>query len=402
MRCSSSRILTALGLVLAAVAVPAAGAAGRETGSVVVRLVTDPSPAGTSWSYSGLGVSFRLGSAGSQRVVQGLQPGTYSVLEAAVVAGAPRTLTGIACSDPSKDTRVDLGGSAATVALAAGETVTCTFTHRALGPRPAASAVQLARRFAPLLHLASGERYRPLRLEDYLARSVLRTGSPPSGAISQSRPTLFSLPTTPAASYLDVRDAQPNANPALYPAIEQQLESAHPRPTVYWHLARQPSTGRVAIEYWFLYLYNDFYDKHEADWEGVTVFLDGDAPIGVSYSQHQGRKWAAWSPAGASSTPSVYVARGSHADYPAPGRYSIRVCWTLHGPHCAPVRSVDDARGNGTALGPSAYDLHELGGTGYTGSWGSGNYVLGLGLTKDRIVDPRRRSDYSNPFAAIP
>jgi len=96
------------------------------------------------------------------------------------------------------------------------------------------------------------------------------------------------------------------------------------------------------------------------------------------------------------------VARGSHADYPAPGRYSIRVCWTLHGRHCAPVRSVDDARGTGTALGPSAYDLHELGGTGYTGSWGSGNYVLGLGLTKDRIVDPRRRSDYSNPFAAIP
>jgi len=399
---SSSRILTALGLVLAAVAVPAAGAAGRETGSVVVRLVTDPSPAGTSWSYSGLGASFRLGSAGSQRVVQGLQPGTYSVLEAAVVAGAPRTLTGIACSDPSKDTKVDLGGSAATVALAPGETVTCTFTHRALGPRPAASAVQLARRFAPLLRLASGERYRPLRLEDYLTRSVLRTGSPPSGAISQSKPTLFSLPTTPAASYLDVRDAQPNANSALYPAIEQQLESAHPRPTVYWHLARQPSTGRVAIEYWFLYLYNDFYDKHEADWEGVTVFLDGDAPIGVSYSQHQGRKWAAWSPAGASSTPSVYVARGSHADYPAPGRYSIRVCWTLHGRHCAPVRSVDDARGTGTALGPSAYDLHELGGTGYTGSWGSGNYVLGLGLTKDRIVDPRRRSDYSNPFAAIP
>jgi len=73
---SSSRILTALGLVLAAVAVPAAGAAGRETGSVVVRLVTDPSPAGTSWSYSGLGASFRLGSAGSQRIVQGLQPGT--------------------------------------------------------------------------------------------------------------------------------------------------------------------------------------------------------------------------------------------------------------------------------------------------------------------------------------
>jgi hypothetical protein len=28
--------------------------------------------------------------------------------------------------------------------------------------------------------------------------------------------------------------------------------------------------------------------------------------------------------------------------------------------------------------------------------------VLGIGLTRDRIVDPRRRSDYSNPFTAVP
>ena len=27
---------------------------------------------------------------------------------------------------------------------------------------------------------------------------------------------------------------------------------------------------------------------------------------------------------------------------------------------------------------------------------------LGIGLTKDRVSDPRRRSDYSDPFAAIP
>ena len=76
--------------------------------------------------------------------------------------------------------------------------------------------------------------------------------------------------------------------------------------------------------------------------------------------------------------------------------------WTLHGRHCSPAPNLDDARGTGTAVAPSAYDLHELAGTGYTGSWGSGNYVLGIGLTKDRVSDPRRRSDYSDPFAAIP
>ena len=387
----------------AAFLVSTAGAAGLQTGSVVVRLVTDPSPPGVSWSYAGLGASFRLGVGSTQRIVSGLQPGTYRLVEAPVDTGTARTLTAIACSDPSGDTTVDLAGSAAAIAVGADETVTCTFTHRALGPRPSADAVRLARRYAPTLRFASGERYRPLRLEDYLTRSVLRAGSPPQGTISRLQPTLFSLPVTAAASYLDVRGAQPNANAALYPSIEQQLEGSRARPTIYWHLANQPATGRTAIEYWFFYLYNDFYDKHEADWEGVTVFLQNGVPIGASYSQHQGRKWTPWAAASSSgNAPSVYVARGSHANYPTPGRYAIRVCWTLHGRHCSPAPNLDDARGTGTAVAPSAYDLHELGGTGYTGSWGSGNYVLGIGLTKDRVSDPRRRSDYSDPFAAIP
>jgi hypothetical protein len=118
----------------------------------------------------------------------------------------------------------------------------------------------------------------------------------------------------------------------------------------------------------------------------------------VSYSQHQGRTWKP----GAVNKPTVYVARGSHANYPTPGQYAVRVCWTLHGRHCTPTRTRDDARGTGTVLAPSAFDLHDFGGNGYTGSWGSGNYILGVGLTKDRIGDPRRRSDYSNPFAVIP
>jgi hypothetical protein len=395
--------LLVLAALVPALSASGAGAADRATGSIIVQLVTDPSPPGVSWSYSGIGAPFRLGIGSTQRSVSGLQSGTYRLVEAAVDPGMQRTLTAIACSDPSHDTTVDLGGSAAGIALGDGETVTCTFTHRALGPRPGADALRLARRYAPVLRLATNEHYRPLRLEDYLAHSVLRAGSPPSGTITQPRPTLFSLPTTPAASYLDVRGAQPNANAALYPSIEQQVESTTPRPTVYWHVVRQASTGRVAIEYWFLYLYNDFFDKHEADWEGVTVFLQGDVPLGVSYSQHQGRQWTPWASISRSvDTPTVYVARGSHADYPKPGQYAVRVCWTLQGRHCTPTRTRDDARGTGTALAPSAYDLRDLGGTGYTGSWGSGNYILGVGLTKDRIGDPRRRSDYTNPFTVIP
>ncbi|HSX22639.1 MAG TPA: hypothetical protein VLE97_07715, partial [Gaiellaceae bacterium] len=128
------------------------------------------------------------------------------------------------------------------------------------------------------------------------------------------------------------------------------------------------------------------------------------APLGAAYSQHQGRKWIAWSAlAKTAGHPVVYVAKGSHAEYPKAGRYSIRVCWTdKYGRHCSPTPRVDSANGSGPTVASTAYDLQSFAGTGYTGSWGSGNYILGVGLTKDRITDPRRRSEYSNPFTIVP
>jgi hypothetical protein len=389
--------------VALALAAAAGGAAGASGGSIVVRLLADPAPPGVDWSYSGVGQPFRLGVSGSSKTLSGLADGTYRLVEGGTTRGQPQTLSALTCSDPSGGTTVDRTAGTADVALSSGETVTCTFVHRALGPRPAAKAAQLAARFAPLLRFTRGEAYRPIRPEDYLAKADLRRGSPPRGALSQARPTLFSLPVAATASYLDVRGAEPRPRAGGYPGIERQLETARPRATVYFHLAYQPAARRVALEYWFLYLYNDFYDKHEADWEGVTVFLKQGAPLGAAYSQHQGRKWLPWSALSRSAGhPVVYVARGSHADYAKPGRYSVRVCWTLRRRRCAPSPRVDEATGTGSTLSPSAYDLQSLGGSGYSGSWGSGNYLVGVGLTKDRISDPRRRSEYSNPFAGIP
>ena len=392
----------AAALCLAAL-VFAAGAAGGGVGSIVVRLVTDPAPAGVAWSYSGVGPVFQLHASGTSKTVSGLADGTYRLVEAGPTAGQPKTLTSLMCADPSGGTTIDVASATATIALSAGEAITCTFTHRALGPRPAASAVQLAAKYAPVLRLASAEHYHPARLEDYLTKTVLRTGSPPHGTLAQAHPTLFSLPVTSTQTYLDVRGAEPNYRPSRYPVIEQQLRSARARPTVYFHLAYQPGQGRVAIEYWLFYLYNDFYDQHEGDWEGVTVVLQNGAPLGAAYLQHQGQAWVGWSALSKSGThPVVYVARGSHADYPKAGSYSIRVCWTSrYGRQCAPSPKVDVADGRGSTLAPTSYDLQSFGGLGYSGSWGSGNYVLGMGLTKDRITDPRRRAEYTNPFAAV-
>jgi hypothetical protein len=391
-------------LLVAAAAVALAALAGSaraaDTGTVVVRLVTDPSPPGVTWTYAGAGPAFRLGTGASLQRTVTLAAGTYDLKESPT-AGGPASLTALACADPTHDTHASVAAATAELAIAAGERVTCTFTHRALGPRPAASAVALAAQFAPTLRLAATEHYTPISMADYVAHATLRTGTPPLGPTVQQRPTLFSLPVGTGASYLDLRGPQPFLHASQYRTIEQQLEQAH-RPTVYWRIAHQPSTGRIAIEYWFLYLYNDFVDRHEADWEGVTVVVDDGAPLGASFSQHQGRTWSAWPATVPDDHPVVYVAAGSHANYPAPGSYRVKVCRTLAVRRCTTSTERDSARGDGATLTASDYDLQPLGGTGFTGSWGSGSYFLGIGLTRDRVVDPRRRSDYSNPFAAVP
>jgi hypothetical protein len=387
-------------LVVLIVAVPAA-ARTAATGTIVVRVVADPPSPGLNWTYSGAGALFKLGSTATTHTSAGLKTGTHRLVET-TPAGSPPTLTALTCTDPSHDTKVDRAKAAAVVALGADETVTCTFTHRALGPRPSAAAVATAEQYAPVLHLAAAEHYRPLAMQDYVAQASLRTGTPPRGKLAQPAPTLLTLPTGTGASYLDVRGAEPYLHASRYPTVEQQLELARPRPTVYWRIARQASTGTTAIEYWFLYLYNDFADKHEADWEGVTVFVKDDSPIGSAYSQHQGRSWAPWPASATDDHPVVYVAAGSHADYPTLGSYRVKVCFTIRIKRCTTATQRDNALGDGATLTSSDYDLVALGGTGFTGSWGSGNYVLGIGLTRDRIVDPRRRSDYSNPFTAVP
>jgi hypothetical protein len=97
------------------------------------------------------------------------------------------------------------------------------------------------------------------------------------------------------------------------------------------------SDGRIWLQYWFFYFYNDFellgnafpVGLHEGDWECVQFRLDeaGAVPELAVYAQHKGGEalwWADVQKAGG--RPVVYVARGSHAAYFSRGRH-----WEGHG-----------------------------------------------------------------------
>lgn len=96
------------------------------------------------------------------------------------------------------------------------------------------------------------------------------------------------------------------------------------RDRVYGHARRDPQ-GRLWLQYWLFYYYNDFRlvgsllagGKHEGDWELVQLRLNAsEQPDLAVYSQHkeaERRPWAEVRKSG--NSPLVYVARGSHANY---------------------------------------------------------------------------------------
>jgi hypothetical protein len=143
------------------------------------------------------------------------------------------------------------------------------------------------------------------------------------------------------------------------------------RDRVHGH-ARRDDQGRLWLQYWCFYYYNDFQlagpllsgGKHEGDWELVQILLDaGEQPVQAVYAQHKGGESRPWSqvrkPASSAATPLVYVARGSHAAYFTPGSHWTGV-W------------FDNADGKGPQIDPAVVVLGDAtpGWAVWPGLWG--------------------------------
>ncbi|MEH1126160.1 hypothetical protein [Micromonospora sp. CPCC 206061] len=105
------------------------------------------------------------------------------------------------------------------------------------------------------------------------------------------------------------------------------------RPTVYAHVATDPGVpGKLALQYWFFYVFNDYNNKHEGDWEMIQLIFDASSvaaaltvdPVSVGYSQHEGAERAAWDSSASGdgklelvdgTHPVVHPAAGSHANH---------------------------------------------------------------------------------------
>ena len=192
----------------------------------------------------------------------------------------------------------------------------------------------LADRFAPALELVEqkevcgpGEPYRPIDINVILGNDTVALRGPWSGSdLVTIGPTAAELGRGLLDYHLDF-PGNPLRAGCSYELWERQI-AAGTEPTVYAHVATEPGyPGRLALQYWFFYVFNDFGNPHEGDWEMIQLDFDATSaaqalmrkPTAIGYSQHEGAERADWGDEKLNivggTHPVVYVADGSHANF---------------------------------------------------------------------------------------
>ncbi|NIM94956.1 MAG: PrsW family intramembrane metalloprotease [Anaerolineales bacterium] len=187
--------------------------------------------------------------------------------------------------------------------------------------------LELAIRFAPVLYFHPAELFRPQSVDVIVETARLRQYRP-------IWPDINILPQVSIPDLVNYKDANfsldvwlgdegssdyknYSAHRAYYRSILSP-EAGGPQILAYAHVERDENPYVITIQYWLFYYYNDWFNKHEGDWEMVQVILTkGGDPQWVVLSQHHGGTRRPWNRTKIEmeTHPAVYVALGSHANY---------------------------------------------------------------------------------------
>ena len=277
--------------------------------------------------------------------------------------------------------------------------------------QPDDAAQQLAERFAPVIMLKEQDQECDSQGEPYAPASVEIVLDNPEIALRQvggGNPTVMRGPGAGdllglgEGFYLDFPGSSLEPGCIYQRDFEKYTEAL--APTVYAHVVQQPDVGdRVFVQYWIYWYYNDWNNKHESDWEGITVVFEATSveqalasgPIAVGYSQHEGGERADWDDDKLSregDRPVVYSSAGSHASYFQEAIYLGR--GASEGFGCDDTTGPSERVDPEVVLLPDAVDdpSDPLAWVSYEGRWGERQNGAFNGPTgpsvKDRWLEP--------------
>ena len=199
---------------------------------------------------------------------------------------------------------------------------------------------QLAERYAPVLRLraqeepcGTGEPYEPIDVDALMGNDEVALRGPwdPVNLIRVA-PTAADLSRGLPGYHLDFPGDALDPG-CVYEQFSDRLAGST-QPTAYARVATEGGhQGKLAVQYWFFYVYNDYNNKHEGDWEMIQLVFDAtdaaealaESPVEVGYSQHEGAERAVWGSEklelADGTHPVVYPAEGSHANFFSPALY---------------------------------------------------------------------------------
>lgn len=281
------------------------------------------------------------------------------------------------------------------------------------GAAPASEdEVALARAYAPVVKLkdqaqacAAGEPYEPIDVDLLMGNDEVALRGPwDTTNIVAVAPTAERLSRGLYGYHLDFPgDAlRPGCT---YEQFSKRLADGRPSMT-YARVVTQPGVpGKLALQYWFFYVFNDWNNNHEGDWEMIQINFDADTPAQalargpteVGYSQHSSAERAEWGGPKLEvvdgTHPVVYPAEGSHANFFNSKLYLMRS--QAEGVGC------DDARGPSRTLTPAVATvptaredyLQSFPWLGFDGRWGEQQTGVFNGPT-----GPNDKTQWTEPF----
>jgi RsiW-degrading membrane proteinase PrsW (M82 family) len=190
-----------------------------------------------------------------------------------------------------------------------------------------ADDLALAEQYAPVLYFHPEEIFRPQSVDVLVGNARLRQDIRWWFDVNVLNQVALSDLVTyhDAAYFLDVWYGSKGASDYKNYSAHREYylenlspEAGGPPVTAYAHVVRDEPSQTISIQYWLFYYYNDWFNKHEGDWEFVQVMLDWDRnPEWVVLSQHHGGTRRAWenSQIENGTHPAAYIAFGSHANY---------------------------------------------------------------------------------------
>ncbi len=205
--------------------------------------------------------------------------------------------------------------------------------------------------------------------------------------------------------HLDLPGDALRPDKCVYYDLQTSLLKKKPA-TVYGHVAYDPAVpDRVAVQYYFFYVFNDWKDRHEGDWEMIQLEFPVSTaeealatdPDVVAFSQHNGAHVLPWGDSQMAivdgTHPVVFPGAGSHASYSRAGMFIAR--GGTQGLGCDDARGTETIEQTGLTVLPSDEKLaiKEQPWLGFEGRWGELRQSFYNGPT-----GPNAKLQWSQPF----